>query len=106
MASSPSALTDDNTQGQPAGGGQGDFSPSQMAGGGDQAAQSAQPQGPSLSQATEQVRTLEQALLSLAKQFPAAAQDCRRAIDAVRTVAKSIVSTPGLSEPRSPRSLG
>lgn len=107
MATSPSALTSDNTQPSDGGqGGQGDFSPSQMAGADPSAQAQAQPQGPSLSQATEQVRSLEQSLLSLAQQFPAAAQDIRKAIDAVRSVAKRIVSTPGMQEPQSPRSLG
>lgn len=104
MATPPSALTSQNTQ-SPDSGGQGDFSPSQMAGM-DQAQGQSQPQGPSLPQATEQVRVIEQSLLSLAQQFPAAASDIRRAIEQVRNVAKRIVSQPGGQEPQSPRSLG
>lgn len=106
MATSPSALTS-NSNSQPSqggSGGQGDFSPSQMAGTDQSQGDQSSPQAPSLTQATEQVRQIEQGLLSLAQQFPAAAQDIRRAIEGVRNVAKRIVSQPGMQEPQSPRS--
>lgn len=106
MGTPSSALTSQNTQ-SPDSGGQGDFSPSQMAGMDQAKAGGAPaPQGPSLPQATEQVRVIEQSLLALAQQFPAAASDIRRAIEQVRNVAKRIVSQPGQQEPQSPRSLG
>lgn len=105
MATPSSALTSQNTQ-SPDSGGQGDFSPSQMAGTDQAPAGGQAPQGPSLPQATEQVRIIEQSLLSLSQQFPAAAPDIRRAIEQVRNVAKRIVSQPGGQEPQSPRSLG
>jgi len=106
MATSPSALIGPNSPGssQDSGGGQGgDFSPSQMAGT-DGQGQGQPPQGPSLTQATEVVRNIEQQLLSLAQQFSAVAPDVRRAIESVRNVAKRIVSQPGMQEPQAPRS--
>lgn len=100
MATSPSALSNLNNSDQ----GQSSFSPSQMVG--DPAQGQMQAQAPSLPQATEQIRICEQTLLGLAQQFPNVAPDVRRAIEAVRSVAKGIVSQPGLEEPQSPRSLG
>ncbi len=62
-------------------------------------------QGNALGSVVEQVRGMEQGLLSLSQQFPAAAPEVRRAIEGVRAVLKRIVSSPTEAEPPAPRSL-
>lgn len=101
MATSPSALRTTDTPTPSASGGT--YSPSQMAG--QDAGQAQAPQAPSAAQATEVIRNCEQALLALAQSFPNAAPDIRRAIEGIRNVARSIVTTPGGSEPPAPRAL-
>jgi hypothetical protein len=53
----------------------------------------------------EQVRTMEQGMLGLAQQFPAAAPEVRRAVDSIRAVLQRIVSMPGGQDPPAPSSL-
>jgi len=106
----------------PGPGGGGDFGPSQLAGppASGQDGQPAQPnqdmsglpgnnmdsQGNALAVVVEQVRGMEQGLLSLSQQFPAANNEVRQAVDAIRAVLQRIVSSPPAgAEPPSPQSL-
>lgn len=99
-------------------GGSGGFGPSQLAGpsasqapgpGGsdspDTPGSSPDSQANALQATVEQVRTIEQGMLSLAQQFPQAAPEVRRAVDAIRAVLQRIVSSPSQQEPPAPQSL-
>lgn len=97
-----------------------DFGPSQLAGGAPPdpgqspdmsgppvgIGQSPDAQSNALQAVVELVRGMEQGLTGLAQQFPTAAPEIRRAVDAVRAVLQRIVSSPGQDmEPPAPQSL-
>ena len=55
-----------------------------------------------LQSATMQIHQIEQSVTSVGRQFPQAANEVRMAVEAVRALARKIVSSPGQTEPAAP----